>query len=261
MNILFWNLKQNSNEQAIADIIVEQGIDIALFAEHLNTDFSKVCTMLHGKYTEYSGYGGCEKIILMSKVDYDITIKRESTRYILYSCNTTSKNYTLAGIHLPANPNSTPDDRKSVIRDIVQDVCELERTSKCDNTIIIGDFNASPFDSELIQKDAFNAVLYKGLINKAEYVTSNGKRYRRFYNPLVNYISEETQTYGSFYYSGGINSLYWYCYDQAIIRKPLVANLESIRYIKTIGGRKLIKEVSPDATISDHLPLVVEMKG
>lgn len=77
----------------------------------------------------------------------------------------------------------------------------------------------------------------------------------------MNYISEETQTYGSFYYSGGINSLYWYCYDQAIIRKPLVANLESIRYIKTIGGRKLIKEVSPDATISDHLPLVVEMKG
>ena len=261
MNILFWNLKRNKNEQIISEIIQEQNIDVAIFAEYLNTDFSSVLKLLKEKYVLHSGYGGCDKIILLSKVNYNITVKRESTRYILYSCSNASQKYILAGIHLPANPTSTSEDRKCVIRDIVQDVSELERTLKCDNTIIIGDFNASPFDSELIQKDSFNAVLYKGLIDKAEYITSNGKRYRRFYNPLVNFISEETQTYGSFYYGNGINSLYWYCYDQAIIRKPLVPQLINVRYIKIIRGRKLIKEICPDTTISDHLPLVVEMKG
>lgn len=261
MNILFWNLKRNNNAQLISELILEQNIDIAIFAEHINTSFSTVCRLLEEKYTVHTGYGGCDKIILLSKVECAITVKRESTRYILYSCSNSSQNYIIAGIHLPANPDCTPDDRKCVIRDIVHDVCELERTTKCDNTIIIGDFNASPFDSELTQKDAFNAVLYKELIFKTEYITSNGKRYRRFYNPLVNYISEQTQTYGSFYYSGGINSLYWYCYDQVIFRKPLITNIKNVRYIKNIGEHKLIKQVCPDTSISDHLPLIVDMKG
>lgn len=261
MNLLFWNLKQNSNERIIADIIAEQDIDIAVFAEHLQTDFSTVCNFLSGQYTPYPGYGGCEKITLIAKTTYTITVKREQTRYTLYSCSIGTSTYNLAGIHLPANPNSNADDRKNVIRDIVYDVCELERKSKCKNTIVIGDFNASPFDSELTQKDAFNAVIYKDLINNAEYVQSNNKRYRRFYNPMVHYISEDTQTYGSFYYSGNINSLYWYCYDQILVRKPLVSHIESLQYAKTIGDKKLIKRTKPDASISDHLPLIVRITG
>lgn len=261
MNLLFWNLKQNSNEKMIVDIILEQDIDIAVFAEHLNTDFSTVCKSLSGKYTPHPGYGGCEKITLLAKSIHSIIIKREQTRYTLYSCSAGSFVYNLAGIHLPSNPNSNSDDRKNVIRDIIHDINELERESKCKNTIVIGDFNASPFDSELTQKDAFNAVMYKELINNTEFVQSNNKRYRRFYNPMVHYLSEDTQTYGSFYCTGGINSLYWYCYDQVLVRKSLVSHLESLQYAKIIGSKKLIKRLKPDASISDHLPLIVKMKG
>ena len=261
MRLLFWNLAKNKNDDLVAKIILEQDIDVAIFAEHHNTDFSQVTKALSDNYVEHKGYGACEKIMLLARKEYHIDVKREQTRYALYLCQIKEARYILAGIHLPANPRSTPDDRKCIIRDIVGDVNELENKMDCDNTIIIGDFNASPFDSELIQKDAFNAVLFQDLITKTEYIKSNGKQYRRFYNPMLNFISETTKVYGSLYYSGNINSLYWYCYDQIIIRKPLISALNSVEYVKKIKGRKLIKETLPDKSISDHLPLVVELKG
>ncbi len=60
------------------------------------------------------------------------------------------------------------DDRKNVIRDLVTDISEQEKMLNHTNTIVVGDFNSSPFDNELIQKDAFNAVLFKELILETE---------------------------------------------------------------------------------------------
>lgn len=93
-----------------------------------------------------------------------------------------------------------------------------------------------------------------------EYVISNGKRYRRFYNPTMNYISEDLSNYGSVYYSSRIDSLYWFCYDQILVRKPLVNSITTLNYCRTIKSRSLIKKKAPDKTISDHLPLIVNIK-
>lgn len=260
MNIAFWNLAKNDNADSIAHMIRENNIDIALFAEHRSTNFSTLCQQLKG-FAQSLGYGGCEKITLIAKSGFHMTVRREQNRYCIYECLVGDTKFVIVGLHLPANPNSTTEDRKNVIRDIVRDVEAIEKELKTDKTIIIGDYNASPFDQELIQKDAFNAVLYKGLLKKQEYITSNGKQYRRFYNPMVHYISEESQMYGSFYYSGGIQSLYWYCYDQVIVRKSLMDKVIAIKYCKSIGKKSLLKNIKPDEDISDHLPLIVTIEG
>lgn len=260
MNIAFWNLGKNDNEDSIAHMIKENKIDIALFAEHKSTNFSSLCLNLDG-YSQSLGYGGCEKITMIASSAYQIAVRREQSRYCIYECLVGQSKYIIVGIHLPANPNATAEDRKNVIRDIVRDVESIENELKTDKTIIIGDYNASPFDQELVQKDAFNAVLYKGLLKKQEYIKSNGKQYRRFYNPMVHYISEESQMYGSFYYSGGIQSLYWYCYDQIIVRKSLMDKISAVKYCKTVGKRNLIKDIKPNTEISDHLPLIATIKG
>lgn len=258
MNLLFWNLGKNSNETFIVDIIDEHQIDIAIFAEYQGTNFSTISQSLNGVYNRYNGFGGCDKVTLISR--NDVTVRREQNRYTLYSCVFEGKVYIIAGVHLPANPYADHDQHKNVIRDLVQDVGELERELKTSNTIVIGDLNASPFDSELIQKDAFNAVLYKELIKQAEYTTINEKRYRRFYNPAINFISEDSINYGSLYYSSGINTLYWFCFDQILVRKSLVDSVLDVRYCRSIKGKSLLKRFVPDKKISDHLPLLVKFE-
>ena len=259
MNILFWNLKGNKNEKWIAEIIREKDVDIAVFAEYTTTVFEDVISNLENQYIQHDGNDGCDKISLLCKTNIQTIVRREQARYTLYSCVANGNLYNIIGVHLPASPNSDENDRKEVIRDIVDDICEQENELKCRETIVIGDFNCNPFDNEIIQKDSFNAVLYKSLIHQQETVIYHNKRKRRFYNPILHFISESTQTYGSFYYSSGIAPLYWNSFDQVLVRKELVDKICSLEYIKSVNNKNLLKEVKPNSMISDHLPLLVNI--
>ena len=258
MKILFWNLKNNSNEKWIEDIIDENNVDIALFAEYKGISFENMLANLNC-YEHHDGYGACEKVTLLCKKTIEVKIKREQNRYTLYSCVCEGVSYNLAGIHLPAPPASDSNDRKIVIRNIVHDIEEQENKEKNRKTIVIGDFNCNPFDEEVIQKDAFNAVLFKDLINKKEIIRYNEREWRRFYNPIIHYLSEETNTYGSLYYSSGSAPLYWNSFDQILVRKELTDHICSLEYLKSTNGKKLMKDVKPNDSISDHLPLLVEI--
>lgn len=259
MKILFWNLKKNANEKWVEGIIRENDVDIALFAEYQSTLFDQALMALQD-YGQYDGYGGCDKITLICKQTVKAIVKREQSRYTLYVCTINGISYNIAGVHLPSPPNSDANDRKSVIRDIVQDLSEQERITKNRASVVIGDLNCNPFSEELIQKDSFNAVLFKSLINEQEIIRYNERKRRRFYNPIINYLSEDTKMYGSLYYSSGSAPLYWNCFDQVLVRKELIEGIKSVQYIKTICGKSLMSKVKPNGVISDHLPLLVNIE-
>ena len=51
MNLLYWNLKSNSNlESIINDCISENDVDIAIFSEYSNVDFAKLVNLLSSQY-------------------------------------------------------------------------------------------------------------------------------------------------------------------------------------------------------------------
>ena len=72
-------------------------------------------------------------------------------------------------------------------------------------------------------------------------------------------ISEETKTYGSLYYSSGSAPIYWNSFDQMLVRKELMDNITGFMYLRMINGKHLLKDIKPDSTISDHLPLLVNI--
>ncbi len=260
INLLFWNLAKNSIDNFVSDIIEENDIDIGVFAEFEGININAILKKLNGKYNFIEGMGACGKIIMIAKSNYDIQVIREQNRYIIYSVYYKKEYYILVGLHLQDNLYSDEASRKLTIRNIVYDIEAEEKTLKHSNTIVMGDFNASPFDSELIQKDSFNAVLFKDLILKSEYVNFENKTFRRFYNPMLNYISEDNFNYGSIYYGSGIKTLYWYCYDQVLVRRDLIDQLIDVSYCKFIKNKKLLSNVCPDKAISDHLPLIVKFE-
>ena len=167
----------------------------------------------------------------------------------------------IAGIHLQSRLHSGADDRLDAIQDLIGDITLEEKLLQHSNTIVIGDFNANPFDKELTLKTGFNAVLYKELIRRSENVEYRKKKYKRFYNPMLQIFSEDLRDYGSYYYSSDIDSLYWYSFDQVIVRKTLMDNLIGIQYCKKIKDKSLMNSVMPNLSISDHLPLIVSFGG
>ena len=257
MNILFWNLNNNPLHFQVRKCILEMDVDIAIFAEHHATEFEKV--VKNTCYQRIEGFGGCSKIVAISKSPVKMAVKQEQSRYILYEVEFHEEKYAVAGIHLQDRRSADESIRLETIRRLKADIHKLEVNIRTNNTIIIGDFNSNPYDRELLQMDAFDAVLFKKIINHAETHTVNGIKRRRFYNPVLHFICEDTENYGSFYYDNGSYSPIWHCLDQILLSKTLSSRINDMKYLKSIGRTSLMNTVKPKASISDHLPLYVRI--
>lgn len=237
--------------------MAENDIDIATFSEHEGINFKIVEEKLGNKYKYIEGVQDDGKVALVAKNTYIIEVLQQQHRYSIYGVKTAMKDYILSVIHLEDRRNFERADRMNTIQSLINDIGHVEEMFQCSNTIVIGDFNANPYDEELLSIYAFNAVLFKSIINKSEIRRKNTTEYKRFYNPVLHYISEETEMYGSFYYENGSKTPYWCCLDQILIRKDLINYMENMQYLKKIETTNLLKSIKPNETISDHLPLLV----
>lgn len=260
LNILFWNLKRNSIEGYIVDCIVENNVDIAIFSEFDGIDFEKIEKNLGKMYDRILAVQDDRKVTLIAKTTFSVTLMQQQNRYNIYNIKTAVKDYLLAAVHLEDRRNYKSSDRIETIKRLVADIEQTEELLKCNNTIVIGDFNANPYDEELLSKYAFNAVLFKRIIDKSEMTNPKSLKRKRFYNPILHYISEDTEMYGSFYHEKDFMTPYWNCLDQVLVRKGLANRVNHVEYLKTINTKKLLKNTVPDEKISDHLPLLVNLQ-
>lgn len=260
LRILFWNLKRNAVEDYIVNCIVENNVDIAVFSEFDGIDFANIKNNLGKMYCRILTVQEDRKVTMIAKTTILIKPVQQQNRYNIYSVETAVKKYLLAAVHLQDRRNYKSAERIETIKYLVADIEQTEVLLKCSNTVVIGDFNANPYDEELLSKYAFNAVLFKSIIDKNELTNPNSLKKKRFYNPILHYISEDTEMYGSFYHEKEYMTPYWYCLDQVLVRKSLADKVERIEYLRKIDKNNLIEDTIPNRKISDHLPLLVNLQ-
>ncbi|MFR3390008.1 MAG: hypothetical protein ACLTT1_04525 [[Clostridium] scindens] len=152
LNILFWNLKRNAIEGYIIDCIVENNVDIAVFSEFDGVDFIKIEKSLGKMYGRILAVQDDRKVTLIAKTTFSVAIIQQQNRYNIYNVKTAVKDYLLAAIHLEDRRNYESGERIETIKGLVADIEQTEELLKCGNTIVIGDFNANPYDEELLSK-------------------------------------------------------------------------------------------------------------
>ena len=260
MNILFWNLYRKDNSKYIIKGLKEYDIDIALFCEYSGLDLEDLEDHISEKYDIIRGFGGCNRIFMISNKDISVNVMREASRYVIYSVSYNDKRYVFVGLHLQDKRNSDADIRIELIHSIIKDIEDCEKRIDSKNTVIIGDFNANPFDKELMQMNAFNSVFFRDVIMQNENRIVDERKYRRFYNPTIRFLSEKNKNYGSYYDISSSSTPVWHSLDQILVSKALVDKIKSIRYLRNISDVSLINKVRPNENISDHLPLLVHME-
>ena len=267
LNILFWNLHGKSIEKIIAECLIENDISMAAFSEFNGIDFQKLekslfkqYHLVQSLYVDPSQTQGNIHTRLIVKNSIEATAIQEQGRYSIFKIKTSMQQYILVAIHLQDRRNKKTIDRIHTIEKIKADIEKYEKELKCNSTIVIGDFNANPYDEELLSVHGFNAVLFKDIILSNEYRKYEFLEYKHFYNPILDFISASNKMHGSFYHSGDSYTPIWHCVDQILLRKELVHNLGELKYIMKIGDTNLIKIKRPDDSISDHLPLFATIK-
>ena len=131
------------------------------------------------------------------------------------------------------------------------------------NTIIVGDFNVDPFDDLMINPLFFHGQPIYDIAQKESRVIS-GKAFEMFYNPMWNMLGDFEKPYGTYYTNSNQSvGIYWHLFDQVIIRPNLRDRFidKSLKILTRSASLSLIDNKGrPDSKISDHLPIVFEIK-
>lgn len=262
MRILFWNTYQNDKINTIlTEIIMENHINIVILAEY-NADIYSLITELRSNNIIMEKYitTGCKRIQIIGNIT---NVKPElQTDHV--SMQIINDEIILCCIHLSSQIYSNSEGVREIeISKIIQDIQSLEIKLKTSNTIVVGDFNSNPFDKALIDARLFHSLPYYD-IAKRKVRTIAGQEFQMFYNPMWNFLGDFKQPYGTHYYGGNkTDNIFFHLYDQVIIRPDLRERFVdgSLKIVTETKSRFLLKAKGiPDENISDHLPIIFEIK-
>lgn len=283
MVIGFWNIGNNTAlGDVLIDFVKENDIDILLLAERFKSKKNKrkcVADDVVVEFLKKSKSRLSSNFEVVPNDDFRVAVlsNLDLSVFNLKSSLFTSSRWSAFHINIPGiiQLNLFPVHFYSKVNwpefslalecvNFARDIVKVEDETNCTNSILIGDFNMSPFEQGLVASNGINAL------QDLEYVFSkkkgreiDGSHYRYFYNPMWNFLGDNSTPYGTIYHRvAGHVSHEWHLYDQVILRPELKNYLKknSVKIITEILGQSLLKQFNrPNDEMSDHLPIVIEL--
>lgn len=238
----------------------ENNIDIFVLAEYV-AEFEQLKSKLRTYALEIkkSITIGCDRITILKR-KYNMEPGFQN-KYC--SMQIIDNQYILVCLHLPSKRYAERLKKDIAIIRIVEEIQRYEKLLKTDKTIIVGDINENPYEIGCLGAGRFHGVPgYQDAIRK--YRTIMGQRFEMFYNPMWNLLGDFSFPPGTYYYIGNeVDNPFWNIYDQVMIR-PCIRNYfidSELKIVCETKNRKLIdKNNHPSKTISDHLPIIFEIR-
>jgi hypothetical protein len=264
-NIMFWNVRDGAALSQVPVACFENSIDLLILAED-QSSAGYVTSLLNS-------IGGGDVYFEFAPVRSDIRFycknpgslsmladegERVSIRSYSYGGG---ESIIITAVHLRSKLRSSEDDQYQIARMLRLAIDKAEDSVGHSRSIVIGDFNMNPFEKGIVSHDALHGVMTKRLAKQKSRIF-NGVKSDFFYNPMWNFLGDETKgppgTY--FYNAGGSVNYYWNIFDQVLIRPELLDghDSDSVQIISNIGGSSLV-ENDRISSSSDHLPIVYRL--
>ena len=263
MKYLFWNTHKNEKiNLVLIELIAEYDISMVILAEY-TADMNELLTLLNicGLSMEQYPTIGCDRIHILGKRKLNIEPHLQTDHS---SIQIIDRDIILCAIHLNSKIYSDHEEiRNILIRQIITDIRKVEEKLNSNHTIIVGDFNINPYDRSCINAQYFHGMpIYEESKRQSRKIA--GQEFYMFYNPMWNFLGDFNKPYGTYYHnsSDSLNT-YWNIFDQVILRPQLRGrfvdkSLEIITHTRKLS--LLDRNGHPNHDISDHLPIVFEIK-
>lgn len=150
-------------------------------------------------------------------------------------------------------------DRADYAQDIASDIRLIEKDVGHTCTLVVGDFNMTPYEQGMVSIKGMHALMTKNLthsVHKLERRIS----YPCFYNPMWSHLGDQpNRSPGSYFFSNtaSATNTFWMLLDQVLVRRELMDSISQLAILNHDGADSLItnKGRPRKATYSDHLPL------
>jgi len=267
---VFWNVKKNELTDCLIEMIMENDIDLLVLAEYTG-NVKDLCESVNAvsqkQYNVLPNNNGCRRIYGLVSNEYIVELLFEHAHYQLISARSHKYDYDIvvAMIHARSQLEAGAGVQRMEISQFYSDIVEYEESLDCKHTLAIGDFNISPFEDWCFGASGMHAIPFRDAVAKDTRKVLF-KSYRKFYNPTWRLFGNKSAPYTTYYCNrtGEAENLYWYAFDQVIVRPSLVDAFddESLKIITSTANHILLKkDQTPDnINYSDHLPLFCCLK-
>lgn len=168
----------------------------------------------------------------------------------------------VVGVHLPSKLYSSPQEQYYRIRQLRKDIEAAEAQVGHQNSIIIGDLNANPFEDCLVAADGLHGVMDRRVAQRQSR-TVQGRAWSFFYNPMWSRMGDGAAgPPGTFYYARSeLVSYFWHTFDQVLLRPDLLPFYDdaALSVIERVDGRAILIPGEANPASPDHLPIVVRL--
>lgn len=268
MKILFWNLFRKDLSEHIAELTELTEADIIVTVEnHIPPSVltKRLCNVGIGTFIEAWNFTDAVKIFtrlpavnVKNLADDGRVTARRVTPII-------GSHFNLIALHLPSKMWRTNADQAAWISSILRPfITNVEQQEGHKRTILIGDFNANPFEEGIIAAMGLHATSCKNVAKKGSRKI-DGIESDMFYNPMWSFFGDMSQgPPGTFFHkSSGHHEFFWHMFDQVMIRPALIPFIKDkgVEILTHTGKRSLLNHKSqPDTrNSSDHLPIYLRL--
>jgi hypothetical protein len=268
MTFLFWNLRNNRIQDALTVIAHKYSVDVIILAECAISPTEILLSLNKVGQSEYQRMGSsqCERIHCYAR------FSREYYRPVLESDRFSSYQLALPGltnilvtaVHLVDRRNWSRESQASECRWLASQIELAEKTVGHQRSVLIGDLNMDPFDQGVVDANGLHGVMNRRIAQE-EKRTIQGREHTYFYNPMWRLLGDDSRGVpGSYYYRNAEPVLYfWHMFDQVMIRPQLLSRFQhnSLAVLSEAEDLRLLTPRGiPNASISDHLPIIFSLE-
>ena len=227
--LLFWNIAKNpASFDSIVRLAYKESIDVLFLAEFPGDegDIDGLVVRLNDAKTEGSAsYRVADRrltkmraIARISESDFFphySNPSRDLTIWNLTFGNADLNSLRVAVVHLPSKMGGmTPSAQAAVAAAIVGQIRWYEERERCENTIVMGDFNMNPYEDGMVLVPGFHGSMTQELATKER--NWREEDYLRFYNPMWGFFGDRTP--------GPPGTYYW---KSSVPEQPPLADVRS----------------------------------
>ncbi len=265
MKFLFWNINKKPLINEITELIIESKCHIAAFAEVDDNSIQQIIKKLNedSNIKECCFYEtpGCDRLkIIVIGSNQRLFLLKQNSYYSLIKITGKHTNAIIGFVHFPSKLHCSTEALTNLLHKFREDIVVEESLHSIQHSVLIGDFNISPFESPMISFYGMGASngIECSQRSPSIYQESN----KLFYNPMWILYARYNERPGSYHYlKTDINVLTWHFLDQVIIRPSLIEffNFDSLTLMT---GTKNFDYTNRNnkPKISDHLPLICEIE-
>ena len=263
---LLWNIDRQNRDLLIQSLVREHVIDVVLLVEYYPSKFgSNLSNLLQSD--DLVKRNTSERFGVFARSNHGMTQARTAFgghAELWDWVPDSGMPGRFALVHGPERRNNDDGTRRVFFRRVAGLVTRSESNSHR-RSMVVGDFNANPFESSILSSDGLHAIGIREVDHRTDrHVRLGEVREHFFYNPmwrLYGHHAAEGAGMATHYWQNRLaGELFWHMLDQVVIRPEECDRFpeDRLKILSRVGTVDLLTpDGRPDRGIgSDHLPVV-----